>query len=117
MTDAEIVKALECCSGDAEEKYCFSCPLYAIDDCQNELNLSALDLINRQKAEIEKRDKSFIELIEVARLWEKKYENARVKAIKEFAERLKTTNGTMDKRIVSVERIDNLVREMVDDIK
>ena len=33
-------------------------------------------------------------------------------AIKEFAERLKNTNNTMDKRIISVERIDNLVKEM-----
>lgn len=38
--------------------------------------------------------------------------DARAEAIKDFAERLKNTNSTMDKRIISVERIDNLVKEM-----
>ena len=36
-------------------------------------------------------------------------------AIKKFAERLKNTNSTMDKRIISVERIDNLVKEMTEE--
>lgn len=53
MTDSEIIKALECCIGDTDGKDCFGCPLYEIDDCQAHLNLAALDLINRQKADID----------------------------------------------------------------
>ena len=54
MTDNEIIIALECCIGDTDGKDCFGCPLYEIDDCQAHLNLAALDLINRQKSEIER---------------------------------------------------------------
>ena len=54
LTDSEIVKALECCIGDTDGKDCFGCPLYEIDDCQAHLNLAALDLITRQKADIKK---------------------------------------------------------------
>ena len=53
MTDNEIIKALECCTGDFDG--CASCPLY--DHCCDrgyKLIYYALDLINRQKAEIER---------------------------------------------------------------
>ena len=55
MTDNEIIKALECCS-DIPEKSCKDndCPFIA--ECGADLHIlekSALDLINRQKAEIE----------------------------------------------------------------
>ena len=53
MTDAEIITALDCCIGDTDGKDCVGCPLYEIDECQDTLNLAALDTINRQKAEIE----------------------------------------------------------------
>lgn len=36
-------------------------------------------------------------------------------AIKKFAERLKNTNNTMDKRIIPTERIDKLVKEMTEE--
>lgn len=58
MTDEQIIKALECCSTDT----CFSngCPLEDESDgadigkCTSKLSKLALDLINRQKAEIER---------------------------------------------------------------
>ena len=51
MTDAEIIKALECCiSNDGN---CDICPQHS-GTCVNDLLMSSLDLINRQKAEIEK---------------------------------------------------------------
>lgn len=50
MTDNEIIKALECCSNAVGEK-CKECPINK--NClEVELNKEALDLINRQKAEI-----------------------------------------------------------------
>ena len=61
MTDSEIVKALECC-GDTSLGHCENCPLN--DDmgfvCIIDKSQEALDLINRQKAEI-KRLKSKVE--------------------------------------------------------
>lgn len=52
MTDEEIIKTLECCS-DSENYQCNKCPLYA--DCEKaSIAKNALDLVNRQKAEIER---------------------------------------------------------------
>jgi predicted RNase H-like nuclease (RuvC/YqgF family) len=56
MTDEMIVKALGCCSWQ-DEKCCEKCPLDKKETntfCNVDLMQSALDLINRQKAEIEK---------------------------------------------------------------
>ena len=53
LTDNEIIKALECCIGDTEGRNCFDCPLYETDDCQSQMYLDALDLINRLQAENE----------------------------------------------------------------
>ena len=53
MTDNEIIKALECCK-EATAVGCKKCPLYEDkgQTCITILSHSALDLINRQKAEI-----------------------------------------------------------------
>ena len=59
MTEAEIIKALECCS----KPYCNNnnCPLHRntinTKDCITQLSTNALDLINRQNAEIERLTK------------------------------------------------------------
>lgn len=51
MTDNEIIKALECCKG----KGCKGCPCNINSSiCIAHLARNALDLIKRQKAEIEK---------------------------------------------------------------
>ncbi len=55
MTDNEIIKALECCEKPVG-KGCKECPLYNTDCTAINLGAIALDLINRQKAEIEKKD-------------------------------------------------------------
>lgn len=53
MTDNEIVKALECC---CIEHDCSKCPYTKNKGCSciNDILKDALDLINRQKAEIKK---------------------------------------------------------------
>ena len=98
MRDEEIIKALQCCSEPCAE--CDECPLYCIGaNCSSfELQSYALDLINRQKAEIEKlkseneilsrnADNAFQEgLNECRELFEPEI---KVEAYKEFAERLK----------------------------
>ena len=49
MTDNEIIKALECCSS-----YCRNeCSYYNDDLCMENMQKQAIDLINRQKAEID----------------------------------------------------------------
>ena len=50
MTDEQIMTALECCS----TKHCSQCPSYDEDfGCDENTIKAAIDLINRQKAEIE----------------------------------------------------------------
>ena len=93
MTDNEIVNALEhCSSSDLGE--CRDCPFY--EQCENDelLETYALDLINRQKAEIERLTAER----DVLKGWERLLKaeahapiikKAKSEAIKEFAERLK----------------------------
>ena len=55
MTDEQIVKALECCSSALTGEACEKCPLRG--ECvskSNTIEELALDLIQRQKAEIER---------------------------------------------------------------
>lgn len=109
MNDEEIKKALEC----------FSCT-------EDGLHENALDLINRQQAELERLQKELAsKCLEDSLLEREKAEDIlvfaddlkRVKseAIKEFAERLKkeaVTKCDWD-NCVDVEDIDRLVAEMV----
>lgn len=53
MTDNETIKALECCPKGIK---CEECPLLGTRDCMSKLYIDALDIINRQNAEIEKKD-------------------------------------------------------------
>ena len=51
MTDNEIIKALECCTGDG---LCCECPFWGklSVNCIVELNRLALEIIKRQQAEL-----------------------------------------------------------------
>ncbi len=76
MTDNEIIKALECCS---EAQNCTPCKYEPTEypkstvGCCNELMKNAVDLINRQKAEIE-RNRRIIKIHEaVIEILEKDY--------------------------------------------
>ena len=135
MTDNEIIKALECCIADK----CMECPLRKIPKvkgCMNRLSF-ALDLINRQKAEIERLEKEVVDRDKIIdergnevirydnaiRFLHKQLETIRSKAIKEFAKRVKESSlkiGMMSltkegiSTYVSVDNIDNLVKEMTE---
>ena len=79
FTDDEIVKALECCCNNED---CIGCP--CLDHgCYYEVQYS-LDLINRQKAEIERLNKEVDRLSQCVLY----HEGQIIDAIKEFAERL-----------------------------
>jgi hypothetical protein len=123
MTDNEIIKALELCiRGD--EGDCLLCPLHDVGPCTYEIEVLALDLINRQKAEIE-RYKKYYETMEIE-IYSFRKDQAEVKflknkiraeAIKDFAERLKEKGcrgmGDGGVGFIIHKDIDNLVKEMI----
>ena len=125
MTDNEIIKALECCSTGETYDDCEKngCPLYLgitmgckYIDKENQLYSDALDLINRQKAEIEKLKGSTIvsNIMESQRI----KREAKAEAYKEFAERLNEKAQIADcfdsyNMVVGTHFIDNLLKEMV----
>ena len=120
MTDKQIIEAVADIMFGENKKCGFR-------NCN--LACEVLDLINRQKAEIERlnevingfEEQSRKELMDFMALSEK-YEKARAEAVKEFAERLKMlkchyseTEYTFDFDGVTVDDIDNLVKEMTED--
>ena len=67
MTDNEIIKALECCANSCDNGFakCDECPRFAESEgCTLRSMKDALDLINRQKAEIERLEAVIKELAE-----------------------------------------------------
>lgn len=127
MTDNEIIKALECCTGQLDEGLdCTVCPFMNTDNCMRN-ELLALDLIKRQKAEIERLNKenrilsenadtAFQDgLNEAQDLYREQVKSeVSAEAIKEFAERLKAEVGCFGKHITDGD-IDSFVKEMVGD--
>ena len=129
MTDNEIIKALECCIGGYGVRNCDDCSMHGKVGCIEALPEFALDLINRQKAEIERlekenaKQKAMLEAIDNEMLplpfetdFDKAIKTAKSEAIKEFVHRLKDRvvqkYEYTDTRIF--EEIDNLVKEMTE---
>ena len=122
MTDEQIIKALECCVKTEFISGCAKCEMFAFD-CKDILIENALDLINRQAAEIEEL-KTEIERMENQNtlLLKKKCKDINTarkiiksEAIKDFAERLKK-EVLIDSgfEVLQVGTIDNLVKEMTE---
>ena len=134
-TDAEIEKALECCSSDNFSK-CEECPLKSeldeIFSCMSTKQKLILDYINRLKAKAKEQQEEIERLKAVAdaeldtihdmgedyeRVLEEEpilIQKAKVEAIKEFAERLiDIAVGNWEHKI-DVATIDNLVKEMTE---
>ena len=117
LTDAEIVKALECCIKPTSD--CDNCPAHnVVDDenCFDVVKQGALNLINRQKAEIERLNKE----VEYWRVETKEaradIDQAVAEAYKEFAERFKkklSQKYTTSLWKVYCEEIDNLLKELI----
>lgn len=131
MTDNEIIKALECC---VNNQYCWLCVLKdREDDCYDILK-SALDLINRQKAEIARlravqgsidnfaRDLCKERLLKGKAIadfedLQEYIKKEKSKAIREFAKRLKKKTYPFPCAIgvenaVTIRAINDLVEEM-----
>ena len=100
MTDTDIIKALECCKKDD----CDNCP-NDFGNCYANLAGYALDLINRQKEELEAVQSA----IDNAYVY---VNEQKAEAIKEFAERLKEQ---MTREYYSDYAVDRTLKEMVGD--
>ena len=88
MTDNEIIKALECCLPQNGKRNCDDCPYAECEKgCADKMIKDSLDLINRQKAGIE-RLKRYDEERDIA-LHARLIANAKTEAIREFAEKIK----------------------------
>ena len=109
MTDNEIIKALECCAKDEWNCDC-NCPFF--EKCSKTLMAkSSLNLINRQKAEIERLNKN----IDGLNIFTKNHITViRLQAIKEFAEKLKNCFAISGDYLDIINIIDSLVKEMTE---
>lgn len=120
MNDNDIIKALEFCESLTCE--CTSeCPMFyngtnSKSDCRGELHQNALDLINRQKAEIERLCERLDDLYEeVNRTAAEQYKHGKSDAIEEFAERMKDAlDGKTDP--VDEYDIDEIAQEMTEEL-
>lgn len=115
MTDEQIVKALGCCI-QIDVNSCYSCPLYDREQgcLGGDIRVVALDLIKRQRAEIEKLNKVKVfnftvsntkEIMPILFCHEKELKN---QAVKEFAKFL------IDKAENNVIRIGDLCDYVID---
>ena len=134
MTDNEIIKAFRLCHRQNGVIPCFECPYYLedTDECLGDNNADILDLINRQKAEIERLkedcDKAWEEYSNLQIEYDKLFDEAvalirkkKAEAVKKFAKKFKRKsvvwridNFDMGYQITD-EEFDNLVKEMVGD--
>ena len=103
MTDAEIKKALECCA-TLDSEGCSKCPLNKKCDAGDEIDSLmrlALDLINRQQAEIERlkdevncnyeiRDKACAKLDELEKMVNQSVATTKAEALEQFLKRFES---------------------------
>lgn len=122
MTDNEIIKAMQCVIGnDVKCSECTYQKVLPFPSCRRKCAKNALDLINRQKAEIESLKHRKTEL----QIRNQELQHEKSEAIKEFAEKLKEEIRCEDdcgyhcydccyecKDYVTA--IDNLVKEMTE---
>ena len=122
MTDNEIIKALECCR-DAESVFdCQNCPYIECTNkkgCITELHGDILDIINRQKAEIERLRNTvktdFLTVTEKLKLSQSEISEIRTEAIKEFAKsisRLSFSDEENGESMMYLQDVYDLVEEM-----
>lgn len=112
MTDNEIIKVLEICTGDTTG--CGSCPLNNPPSDCTVLDRAILDLIKRQQTKIEELSEVLSDHIRIA------YSEIKSEAITEFAEKLKDMHKHNTTSVVSLVTlfgdINKMVKEMTEDI-
>lgn len=119
LTDAEIKKALECCMNG----HCDDCPFRETREHCNNLDSLILDLINRQKAEIERLQEKLntvkAMVNETIPLVEQELKTAKAEAYKEFAERVKIRfSGTLQCSGWLIQKVvEDIIEKMVGEDK
>lgn len=119
MSDNDIINALKyCTSRSFKNNACLECPLQD-EDCGmgNELKKLALNLINRQKAEIGRLTLENRKLTDTNNALNYQVDTwSPSEAIKGFSEKLKTelTTGMAVMRVSTLDVIDSLVKEMTE---
>ena len=112
MTDNEIIKALECCAKN-EWNCDDNCPFFK--KCSKTLMAkSSLNIINRQKAEVERLNIELQSMRSAANSYKMHYETEKSEAIIEFAEMLKNCFAISGDYLDIINIIDNLVKEMTE---
>ena len=115
MTDNEIIKALECC----RDLKCSECPKktnFFIDDCDVQLCDEAVDLINRQKAEIEMLEARLEGVQDANAILRERNEIAIAKVIRRYKEKVEQTLKSKGFWLVIIKNVLNdIEREMVGD--
>ncbi|MBQ7075640.1 MAG: hypothetical protein IJM94_02445 [Clostridia bacterium] len=115
MTDNEIIKALEyCVNGSAED--CDFCEFHG-NECRAGIVCEALDLIKRQKAEVESLESRISALNDTNKMLMDSQEIYWRNRVREFAEKLKVEmckNPCYFHKPITIGIIDDLVKEMTD---
>ena len=118
MTDNEIIKAMQCVIGnDVNCSECTYQKVLPFPSCRMMCAKNALDLINRQKSEIERVEKELMKCKLEKELLHKTINQIKSEAIKWFAEKLKMEcYATYDEVLPSLfaDIIDKLVKEMTE---
>lgn len=112
MTDNEIIKVLKRCGRKHNEKndtYCKECQFKSYLPCVAFLCDRTIDLIKRQKAEIESLKHRKTEL----QIRNQELQHEKSEAIKEFAERLKC-GVPQETGVIRCADVDTLVKEMTE---
>lgn len=130
MTEQEAIKALKTCTTEA----CENCPMDGYANCITSLEEAAIELIERQRSEIEKLTTE-VENLKKQMEWLTGYNQnlmsantalseeiliAKIEAYKEFAERLKSYLLLNEKGKISVitfEDVEKLLKELVGEQK
>lgn len=118
MTDNEIIKTLDFCEGYNGVSFCNDCPLFDEDNCVHTLARETHNLINRQKAEIERLQKELeIKTQKRVNMYETldAFARGESKGRKNFAERLRKEcvliSNSIDRATMLI-TIDALLEEM-----
>ena len=111
MTDNEIIKALECCSKYPEEQDCSECPLNSRGaDCLDfELGKFVLDLINRQKEEIERLKTENKDISEQFRILDVECERLEKANEKQKAE-IERLNSPYEMQVEASKKLENSIK-------
>lgn len=123
MKDNEIIKGLECCQTEYDRKCKQGCPYMqfqkkciSVDTCSSRLRADLLDLINRQKAEIERLEEEVDIVSSSKRTILDRIPYERSEAINEFVEKFKEDcHWVIDDKYIEediIKYIDNIVKEM-----